>query len=123
MPLLPMLIPLTVSGIHTTINEIRSRKKLPLLPIILILGTAITITDWTFGTLKQPSQSSFVAGNALLRTKNYKEALQEYFKALQHDSRLIDLYLNIGVTYLSLGDTSEAEAAFEKEIKKHSSKK
>ena len=58
-------------------------------------------------------------GNALRVNRRYQDALAELKKAVALDPELLDVHLELGLTYIGLKDGVPAQAAFAEEIRRH----
>ncbi len=115
-PLLPATVVFAAVGIRELSKKIKQKSDFRLPAIIVISGFILTVPNWFKDSFEQKAQALFVEGNALMRLDRHGEAIHKYQSALENQPGFPQVYLNIGVAYLSTGDTLKAESAFQKQI-------
>jgi len=85
--------------------------------MLLGVGFVISYPGWGRSEWDNQAQAQYVYGNALLRSRQPKLALEKFLRAKQIDSTYKDVNLNIGVAFLQLGDTLSALTAFTDEVR------
>lgn len=69
------------------------------------------------GTVEVTADDLIAAGQQVMAQKNYKEALNDFLKAIQSDSRSAKAYHLAGDCYLTLGSKDQAVQAYAKSLK------
>lgn len=62
------------------------------------------------------SETPYIAGLRYLSSKRYREAIEEFNKALETEPRNPEIYLNLGLTYYKIDRYKEAIDSFEKAL-------
>ncbi len=111
MPLLPALTLLMSMGIDDIIQRIKIHKSLLDPALVIFIGWSITMLPWSV-VEGHPAQPYYIIGNANLHLNRNQEAIDNYKIAYEIDPNFLRLKLNMGVAYMQLGDTAQAENYF-----------
>jgi tetratricopeptide (TPR) repeat protein len=63
------------------------------------------------------ARKHFMDGNQNYYNKLYRKAKEDYLNAIKSDSMFFEVHLNLGFTYIHLGEPHNAAASFEKALK------
>ena len=116
-PIFPAIAVLAALGITELLNSRKSEKRFFQSLFIILIGGLITFPGWAGKNFDDEVQAHFITGNAHLRLNQAEKALESFQAALVIEPDFFELNLNLGVAYLSLGDTVKAADAFRKEIR------
>ncbi len=122
MPLLPVAAILGGIGLDYFVSIVKEKRRPQKMQILVFTtGIILALPFWVGSKFENSAQSEYIAGNGLLRIGDYEEALNRYKTALKAEPNYRNLNLNMGVAYLSLGDTASAEEVFIRELERHPS--
>ena len=116
MPLLPIVSLFAAVGIISLWDRLRGRTVDFRDLILLAVGFLVAVPNWFGDTFEEPAQVEYVAGNALMRMGDHREAIERYQKGLKFDPVFNELHLNYGVALLNTGDTLSAREEFLTEL-------
>ena len=82
--------------------------------IMDLIEVALQLEEGKYFIGESPGDKDFKAGNGLFQSGKYAEAVEAYKAAIAKEAGEPVYYGNLGSSYLKLGDTGEAMAAFKK---------
>ncbi len=119
LPLLPPVAVLAAAGLIGIVRNRRNYRELRPAVILGGIGFIAVIPTWGVLPAANNAQAEFMAGNACLRLNRLAEGLKHFHAAAAADSSFPDLNLNLGALDMRLGDTTGAEASFQRELAFH----
>lgn len=114
-PLVPIMIIFAGYTVSWLVKQIKDRKWLPLICVLVMIGSCAVFTNLPTKELDF-SNEYYNLGVVYNQVSLYQEAVPVFQKAIELNKNNASVYANLGVSYQRLGMANEAIAVFQKAL-------